>query len=264
MRDKSIMEIISVSYDEGDGQKHCPSDPSLEASDQVSPLDMWLDTEEADHALESKGLSRRESEVLTWLARGKTNSDIGRILHISPRTVSKHLEHIYCKLGVECRTAAVVQLLEILQESQMNQAAIGEKRYSKNAKDRILLVDDDSASRDVLRAIFEYHGYACEEVENGAAALTWLETGRVDLVITDNKMPVLGGLQFLERLATKSKGETPPVIVHSGNLTEEMKENAFENGAYAVLTKPCALSELLPTAARAIQQSRHSKINSCL
>ena len=85
------------------------------------PFDVWLETETGIHALEGKGLSRREIEVMTWVARGKANSEIGLILHISPRTVSKHLENIYCKLGVECRTAAVVYLLEIMQESNENQ-----------------------------------------------------------------------------------------------------------------------------------------------
>lgn len=51
-------------------------------------------------------LTERECEVLTWLAKGKTNRDIGDILGISPRTVNKHLEHIYVKLGVETRAAA--------------------------------------------------------------------------------------------------------------------------------------------------------------
>lgn len=52
-------------------------------------------------------LTPREAEVLSWLAKGKTNRDIGDILGMSPRTVNKHLEHIYEKLGVETRTAAV-------------------------------------------------------------------------------------------------------------------------------------------------------------
>lgn len=51
-------------------------------------------------------LTARESEVLLWVARGKTNRDIGEILGMSPRTVNKHLEHIFEKLGVETRTAA--------------------------------------------------------------------------------------------------------------------------------------------------------------
>ena len=69
-------------------------------------------------ALEEKGLTRREVEVLEWVARGKTNNEIGLILEISPRTASKHLEHIYTKLGVESRTAAVVQFLEMIQQSR--------------------------------------------------------------------------------------------------------------------------------------------------
>jgi DNA-binding response OmpR family regulator/DNA-binding CsgD family transcriptional regulator len=52
------------------------------------------------------GLTIREGEVLSWLAKGKTNRDIAQILGLSPRTVDKHLEQIYAKLGVENRTAA--------------------------------------------------------------------------------------------------------------------------------------------------------------
>ena len=51
-------------------------------------------------------LTDREIEVLRWVSCGKTNKDIADILQLSPRTVNKHLEHIYIKLGVETRTAA--------------------------------------------------------------------------------------------------------------------------------------------------------------
>jgi DNA-binding NarL/FixJ family response regulator len=63
----------------------------------------------ASSALERRAiapLTGREAEVLSWLAKGKTNRDIADILGTSPRTVSKHLEHIFEKLGVETRTAA--------------------------------------------------------------------------------------------------------------------------------------------------------------
>jgi DNA-binding response OmpR family regulator len=51
-------------------------------------------------------LTPRELDVLAWIARGKTNRDIAEILGMSPRTVNKHLEHIFVKLGVETRAAA--------------------------------------------------------------------------------------------------------------------------------------------------------------
>lgn len=56
--------------------------------------------------LREAALTPREAEVLAWLAKGKTNRDIAEILGMSPRTVNKHLEHIFEKLGVETRAAA--------------------------------------------------------------------------------------------------------------------------------------------------------------
>ncbi|WP_068637957.1 response regulator transcription factor [Thauera butanivorans] len=58
-------------------------------------------------------LTPREMDVLEWVARGKTNRDVAEILDMSPRTVNKHLEHIYEKLGVETRTAAVAQFARL-------------------------------------------------------------------------------------------------------------------------------------------------------
>jgi len=54
-------------------------------------------------------LTPREREILLWLARGKSDRDIAALLAISPRTVHKHLQHLYDKLGVENRTAAVMR-----------------------------------------------------------------------------------------------------------------------------------------------------------
>lgn len=62
--------------------------------------------------LVSLRLTKRESEVLAWLGQGKTNGEIGCILCCSSRTVQKHLERIYIKLGVENRTAAAMVAAE--------------------------------------------------------------------------------------------------------------------------------------------------------
>ena len=56
-------------------------------------------------------LTARETEVLRWVAAGKSNAQIGAILRISARTVQKHLQNIYDKLGVESRTAAAMRSL---------------------------------------------------------------------------------------------------------------------------------------------------------
>lgn len=62
---------------------------------------------------EDFGLTPREREILRWLAAGKSNAEIAAILDIRPRTVHKHLEHVFRKLGVENRTAAVLRALEL-------------------------------------------------------------------------------------------------------------------------------------------------------
>ena len=64
--------------------------------------------------LERWGLTRREAEIMTWVAQGKTDAAMATILGISPRTVAKHLEHIFEKLGVETRTAAAARAHEMM------------------------------------------------------------------------------------------------------------------------------------------------------
>ena len=69
-----------------------------------------------DHTLlkQKLELTAREAEVLLWTAQGKSNRDIAEILDCSPRTVNKHLEQIYSKLGVENRTAAAAIAVRLL------------------------------------------------------------------------------------------------------------------------------------------------------
>jgi DNA-binding CsgD family transcriptional regulator len=58
------------------------------------------------------GLTPREGEILFWISKGKTDPDIGRICKISVRTVQKHVENVFIKLGVETRTAAAMAAIE--------------------------------------------------------------------------------------------------------------------------------------------------------
>ncbi|MCK9383417.1 MAG: response regulator transcription factor [Nevskia sp.] len=66
---------------------------------------------EPDKLMRALKLTGREAEVLYWVALGKTNSEIANVLDMSPRTVNKHLEHIFIKLNVETRTAAATVAL---------------------------------------------------------------------------------------------------------------------------------------------------------
>jgi DNA-binding CsgD family transcriptional regulator len=68
-----------------------------------------------EQVIKSKlALTQREAEVLLWIARSKSNRDVAEILTLSPRTVNKHLEQIYSKLGVENRTSAAALAMRTL------------------------------------------------------------------------------------------------------------------------------------------------------
>lgn len=68
--------------------------------------------------LQALGLTPREATVLLWVSQGKSNPEIARILGSGEGTIRKHLEHIFCKLGVESRAAATSQALEVLMTQQ--------------------------------------------------------------------------------------------------------------------------------------------------
>jgi DNA-binding CsgD family transcriptional regulator len=61
----------------------------------------------------AQGLTKREAEVLAWVAQGKTNAETAIILGLSVRTVQKHLEHVFAKLGVETRTSATFKAWQV-------------------------------------------------------------------------------------------------------------------------------------------------------
>ena len=69
-------------------------------------------------ALQSLGLTRRETEVLTWMAQGKTNHEIGVILSACTGTICKHVQRILVKLSVENRTAAAAIALAKLADAK--------------------------------------------------------------------------------------------------------------------------------------------------
>ncbi|WP_232465323.1 helix-turn-helix transcriptional regulator [Oleiphilus messinensis] len=70
---------------------------------------------DSERLKDSLDLTAREAEVLLWIAKGKSNGEIGTILGVSPRTVNKHLEQIFRKLSVENRTSAAVKALSVLE-----------------------------------------------------------------------------------------------------------------------------------------------------
>jgi CheY-like chemotaxis protein len=119
---------------------------------------------------------------------------------------------------------------------------------------RILLVDDHEMARQALKHFLEHHGYACEEAEHGAAALAWLAQGQpVDLIVSDNQMPVMTGLEFLVQVKANPRFGTIPFILYSGNITAEIQRQAYQAGVMAVLKKPYNFSDFVTIVTKALE-----------
>ncbi len=118
---------------------------------------------------------------------------------------------------------------------------------------RILIVDDFEPGRLVLRERLEMQGFACQEVGNGSEALKAIQTKVFDLVITDNQMPVMTGLQLLQCLAERPEDQRPPVIFATGHPSNELSNAAQAAGACAVLQKPYKDQELISEITRILE-----------
>ncbi len=112
---------------------------------------------------------------------------------------------------------------------------------------RILIVDDEPDIRFMIRLVFERAGHEVAEARNGAIGLKSVKATPPDLVVTDIMMPVMDGLELIERLRSDPETATIPILVVSGN-TE------LGTAADAVVAKPFLFEALLLAATSLIQE----------
>ncbi len=109
-------------------------------------------------------------------------------------------------------------------------------------KERILIVDDESSLREMLAILLEREGYQIEEAANGQIALGLIQTSEFDLIISDMKMPCLGGIGLLRKVR-EQEIKTPMLMITAFSSTEEAVE-AMKLGAYDYITKPFKNDEI--------------------
>ena len=117
-------------------------------------------------------------------------------------------------------------------------------------KKSILVVDDDPASRSLLREILRADDYQVLEAEDGEFALELLETRPVDLMITDRSMPRVDGLELLSKL--REKGKTVPALMISAYGEESIWGQAIGLGAVDYLLKPFSAEDVLKVVRKAL------------
>ena len=108
-------EVAANTTDDVAAGADAGDDPDAEEAEWLIVASEADDAAVLERMVQLFRLTAREAEVLYWVAKGKTNRDVGDILGASPRTVTKHMEHILPKLGVETRTAAAALVLARVQ-----------------------------------------------------------------------------------------------------------------------------------------------------
>jgi len=121
---------------------------------------------------------------------------------------------------------------------------------------RILVVEDESAMRNLIASALLQSGYAVDAAEDGAEAWKAIQVKDYDLLITDNNMPKVSGVELLEKLHAEAK--PLPVIMATG----EAPEHEFRRRPWlqpkATLIKPFAIAELRETVKRILCESLES------
>ncbi len=127
---------------------------------------------------------------------------------------------------------------------------------------RVLVVDDEENLRLVLRTLLKRHGYEVETASNGDEALAAVDTFGPDVILTDVRMPKLGGLDLLAML--KAKGNDATVIVMSayGNVDQALE--AIKAGAYDYVQKPFKPDEVILTLRKAEEREALRRENRAL
>jgi excisionase family DNA binding protein len=112
----------------------------------------------------------------------------------------------------------------------------------------ILLVDDDAATRELVRLELEREGYAVQEAASAAEGLAAIEARRPELVLLDVRMPNVDGWEMLREIQERYGVGEIPVLMFSGEVTEEGDGQATASGAYGFVGKGFDLAELVDEA----------------
>ncbi len=110
---------------------------------------------------------------------------------------------------------------------------------------KILLIDDESSIRSSLKEILEYESFEVDEAENGKVGCDLAMKTNYDLIFCDIKMPVMDGIETLEKL--KESGVEAPVVMISGHGTVDTAVEALKKGAWDFIEKPLDLNRILVT-----------------
>jgi DNA-binding response OmpR family regulator len=123
---------------------------------------------------------------------------------------------------------------------------------------RILLIDDEDAFRETIRKLLTRRGFDLSTASDGSQGIREVLRGGVEVAVLDVKMPGLDGIETLREL--KRIQPDLEVIILTGHLLKSTEQEGLKLGAYAYLTKPCTVPDLVATIMKALdaRATRHA------
>ena len=123
----------------------------------------------------------------------------------------------------------------------------------------IVLVDDDQVYRETLTEALQFEGYHVIPAENGAVALSLMQQGKPDAILSNGNMPVLTGIELLQAVKADEQLQTIPFILITGEREDGLAKVARDLGADAVVLKPILLDDLYALLRNFLQQPKTRK-----
>jgi CheY-like chemotaxis protein len=115
---------------------------------------------------------------------------------------------------------------------------------------RVLMVDDNAASRELIRTVLQESGYAVSEASDGCEAVQVALQVQPDLIILDLQMPTLDGFGALELIRRDARFTDLPIVALTANAMQGDREKALSAGFTSYISKPVQLSFLRAELAR--------------
>ncbi len=190
-----------------------------------------------DHYAKNFHLTERETEVFFHLVnRIVIPAELGKKLNISLHTVNNHLKKILEKTKSDSKTELLADFLLFLEKQKMEPSL-------PSVKPRVLILDDENDLTKMLQQFFHLRNIDAHTFNDPFAALDAIRKLKIDVVVSDIRMPKLNGLNFLKEIR-KLHFYEPGVIFISGYPEEYGIETLLDMGAFAFLEKPVDLEKL--------------------
>lgn len=208
--------------------------------------------QEVNEFASSFGLSPRETEVFDLLTNKIVHfKEIAQHLKLSPSTVNNHFKSIFEKTKTNSKSELLAAFLRHVL-NQLNHC----KALAR--KPQVLVIDDEPGICDIIVEELTQRGVKAYGMSDPAEALKALATMKLDVVISDLRMPNMDGIALLKEIR-KTHHYFPSVMFVSGYTSRQTLDQVMDMGAVALLEKPIDMNKLFATVMEQYIEDVHDK-----